>query len=143
VSDALPVVLGDRARLVQVFKNLLDNALKFRSGADLVIKVEARPPVDGQAVLVVRDNGIGIDPRHRDRVFGLFEKLDPRAEGAGVGLAVIRRIVESHGGRVWLESEGSGAGTSACLTLPLGGSAVAEARPAEARPTEAAERPRG
>jgi signal transduction histidine kinase len=132
VAGGLPVVFGDRARLVQVFQNLLDNAVKFAAGAKApFVAVEARPPVEGKAVLVVRDNGIGIEARHRDRVFGLFEKLDPRGEGSGVGLTLVRRVVESHGGRVWLESEGKGAGTSACVTLPLAGPAVAALAPTE------------
>jgi signal transduction histidine kinase len=84
-------------------------------------------------VVVVRDNGIGIEARHRDRVFDLFEKLDPRAEGSGVGLAVVKRIVESLGGRAWLESEGKGRGTTACVELPLAAAPVAA-------PTEEAER---
>jgi PAS domain S-box-containing protein len=122
VAAELPVVFGDRARLVQVFQNLLDNATKFAANAaEPLVTVEARPPVDGKAVLTVRDNGVGIEPRHRNRVFELFEKLDPRAEGAGVGLALVKRVVESHGGRVWLESEGPGSGTTACVTLPLAG----------------------
>jgi signal transduction histidine kinase len=122
VAESLPAVFGDRARLVQAFRHLLDNAMKFAAGAaEPLVTVEARPPVEGKAILVVRDNGIGIEPRHRDRVFGLFEKLDPRAEGAGVGLALVKRVVESHGGRVWLESDGRGAGTAACVTLPLAG----------------------
>jgi PAS domain S-box-containing protein len=125
VMGPLPVVFGDRARLVQAFHNLLDNAMKFAAGAaEPLVTVEARPPVEGKALLVVRDNGIGIEPRHRDRVFDLFEKLDPRAEGSGVGLPVVKRVVESHGGRVWLESEGPGAGTAACVTLPLADPAV-------------------
>jgi signal transduction histidine kinase len=133
VSGALPVVFGDRARLVRVFQALLDNALKF-AGAPPCVTVESRPSLDGRAVLVVRDNGIGIEARHRDRVFGLFEKLDPRAEGSGVGLAVVRRIVDSLDGRVWLESEGSGKGTAACVELPLAGAQ---------EPTGAAGRPPG
>jgi PAS domain S-box-containing protein len=137
VAGSLPVVFGDRARLVQVFQNLLDNAIRFAGSAPApLVTVEARPSADGQAVLVVRDNGVGIAPRHRDRVFDLFEKLDPRAEGSGVGLALVKRIVESHGGRVWLESEGQGAGTAACVSLPVAG-ATAPAAPA---PTEAAGR---
>jgi signal transduction histidine kinase len=139
VAPGLPVVFGDRARLVRVFQALLENAFKFAgSGPGAVIGVESRPPFDGKAVLVVRDNGIGIEARHRDRVFGLFEKLDPRVEGAGVGLAVVKRIVESLGGRVWIESEGRGKGTAACVELPLA------AAPAGApEPTEAAGRLRG
>jgi len=137
VAGPLPVVFGDRARLVQVFQNLLDNAVKFAAtAAEPLVVVEARPAVDGQAVLVVRDNGIGIEPRHRERAFDLFDKLDPRAEGSGVGLAVVKRIVESHGGRVWLESEGQGAGTAACVRLPL-------AAPVTQEPTEVAGRRRG
>jgi signal transduction histidine kinase len=74
----------------------------------------------GERVFFVRDNGIGIDPRFRDRVFGLFEKLDPDSEGSGVGLALIKRIVDQHNGRVWVESEGKGKGTTVCFTLPEG-----------------------
>jgi len=133
VAGSLPVVFGDRARLVQVFQNLLDNAVKFAGSAEApLVTVEARPPVEGKVVLVVRDNGIGIEPRHRDRVFGLFEKLDPRGEGSGVGLALVRRVVESHGGRVWLESDGKGTGTAACVTLPMAEPAAAAPAPAEA-----------
>lgn len=137
MAESLPVVFGDRARLVQVFEKLLDNAVKF-SGAsgEPVVSVEAGPPVGGMAVLVVRDNGIGIEPRHRERVFGPFEKLDPRGEGSGVGLAMVKRIVESHGGRVWLESDGIGEGTAACVTLPLAEPAARRA----AEPPAAAER---
>jgi signal transduction histidine kinase len=125
VAGPLPVLFGDRARLVQVFRNLLDNAIKFAGGAaEPLVTVEARPPLEGKAVLAVRDNGIGIEPRHRDRVFDLFEKLDPRGAGSGIGLAVVKRVVESHGGRVWLESEGRGAGTTACVTLPTAAPAV-------------------
>ena len=136
VVGSLPVVFGDRARLVQVFQNLLDNAMKFAAGAaEPLVTVESRPSAEGKAVLAVRDNGIGIEPRHRARVFDLFEKLDPRAEGSGAGLALVKRVVESHGGRVWLESEGLTRGTTACVTLPLAGP---EAGAPE--PTAAAER---
>ena len=136
VAAALPVVFGDRARLVQAFDRLLDNAVKFADSAgEPLVTVEACSPNEGMAVLVVRDNGIGIDPRHGERVFDLFEKLDPRAEGSGVGLAMVKRIVESHGGRVWLESKGTGAGTAAWMTLPLAGpgAGLTEATAAAAR----------
>jgi signal transduction histidine kinase len=66
----------------------------------------------------VRDNGKGIEARFRDRVFGLFEKLDADTEGSGVGLALVKRIVDLHHGRVWIESEGEGRGTTVCFTLP-------------------------
>jgi signal transduction histidine kinase len=130
VEPELPVVFGDRARLVQVFHNLLDNALKF--GAGRPVSVGARACEDGRALVVVKDGGIGIEPRHRERVLDIFERLDPRGEGAGVGLAVVKRILESQGGRVWLESEGPGAGTAACVELPLEPAAT----PAPARRAE-------
>ena len=132
VEGSLPVVFGDRARLVQVFQNLLDNAMKFGEGRR--VRVLARPPVEGRVVLAVQDEGLGIDPRHSDRMLDVFERLDPRGEGTGVGLAVVKRIVESHGGRVWLESEGLGHGTAACIELPLDPPGDPGAKPGAGRP---------
>jgi PAS domain S-box-containing protein len=118
VAEGLPTVWGDRARLVEVMQNLVDNAAKFMGDqrhprVEIGMREQA-----GERVFFVRDNGIGIDPRFRDRVFGLFEKLDPDSEGSGVGLALIKRIVDQHHGRVWVESEGKGKGTTVCFTLP-------------------------
>jgi len=113
-----PVVLhGERGRLVEVFENLIDNAVKFMGdqSAPLVrIGIEPGDP----PVLFVADNGAGIDPRHKDKLFGLFEKLDPGTEGSGVGLALVKRIVETHGGNVWALSEGLGRGAEFRFTLP-------------------------
>ena len=70
-------------------------------------------------VLTIRDNGIGIEPRYHEKIFDLFERLDPEGlESTGVGLALVRRIVEFHGGRIWVESEGHGKGSTFCLELP-------------------------
>ena len=81
------------------------------------IEIGARRDAE-ETVLFVRDNGRGIESRFLERVFELFEKLDPGAEGTGVGLALVRRIVEAHGGRVWAESDGPGRGATFCFTLP-------------------------
>jgi signal transduction histidine kinase len=70
-------------------------------------------------VFFVKDNGIGIDPRFQKRIFNLFEKLDGKTEGSGAGLAIVRRIIEVHGGRIWVESEGEGKGSTFCFTLPV------------------------
>jgi signal transduction histidine kinase len=120
IQPDLPLVRGDRTRLLEVLQNLIENAVKFRSGqGEPVVEVGSRPGPDGPVVFV-RDNGIGIDPRYHDRVFALFERLDPRVEGTGVGLALVKRIVEVHGGRVWVESDGAGRGSTFCFTLPPG-----------------------
>ena len=111
IDEPLPVVRGDRQRLVELVQNLLENAAKFMGDRkDPEVRIGARDEGAGagQVTLFVRDNGIGIDPAHHGRVFELFHRLDPRVEGTGLGLALARRIVETHGGRIWLESAGVG-----------------------------------
>ena len=121
IAPGLPVVLGDRVRLVEVVQNLVANAARFMGA-------EPRPRVvigsrggaaEGQALVFVQDNGIGIDPRFHEQVFRLFDKLDPKSPGTGVGLALVKRIVEVHGGKVWVEASGADHGTTFCFTLPL------------------------
>jgi signal transduction histidine kinase len=121
VEGALPVVRGDRRGLVTLLQNLLDNAGKFMGGQrEPAIWIGARE-VDSaaQAVLYVRDNGVGIEAAHQERVFELFHRLDPLVEGTGLGLALARRIVEAHGGRMWVESEGPGRGATFVFSLAL------------------------
>jgi signal transduction histidine kinase len=118
VSPDLPVVYGDRLRLREVLENLIENAIKH-SGAQEHLRIEiGTRKQDGQAIIFVRDNGMGIDPRYHNRIFNLFEKLDLNVEGAGIGLALVKRIVEWHGGRVWVESKGLGEGSTFYFTIP-------------------------
>lgn len=126
VTDVPVTLQGDRARLLEVFQNLLDNAVKFAGPSQPRIEIGVER--GEEPVIFVRDHGAGIDPRHLDRLFGLFEKLDPESEGTGIGLAVVRRIVEVHGGRIWAESEGPGKG--ACFRFTLAGTRT----PPEERP---------
>ena len=118
IEEGLPTVWGDRTRLLEVVQNVLDNALKFMGDqAHPRVEVGARPDAGGP-VFYVRDNGKGIDHAFRERVFGLFEKLDQTSEGTGIGLALVKRIVGLHGGRVWVEDGEAGRGTTVCFTLP-------------------------
>lgn len=125
----LPTVQVDRVRLAEVLQNLLSNALRYSPGFAPVVEVGAArvvPPDGATAVeaVYVRDHGIGIPPEQQEEVFGLFCKLHGSGrygEGAGVGLAIARRIVERHGGRLWLESEGTGRGSTFWFTLPAPG----------------------
>jgi signal transduction histidine kinase len=149
IAEGLPTVLGDRRALVQVFQHLIDNAVKFSADVDeprIAVEVSALTATD--ATIVVRDNGRGVDPVHRERVFGLFERLDPAVEGSGVGLAVVKRIVGLHGGQVGLTSRGAGEGTEVWTRLPVPpksatvdavGATRGASRPSERR-TRAAER---
>ena len=116
----LPAIYGDRQRLTEVLQNLIDNAAKF-------IGDQPEPRIEigrcgedaerGDPLFYVKDNGMGIAPEYRVRVFGLFNKLDARSEGTGIGLALVKRIIEFHGGRIWVESE-AGKGSAFCFTLP-------------------------
>ncbi|MDW7711908.1 MAG: ATP-binding protein [Deferrisomatales bacterium] len=117
--DPLPAVPGHPTELVQLFQNLVGNALKFRGGEPprVHVGVEEHP---GEWVFAVRDNGIGIDPADRERIFRLFERLWGASEypGTGIGLAICRKIVETRGGRIWVEESEPGGGTTFRFTVP-------------------------
>jgi signal transduction histidine kinase len=118
VQENLPVVHGDHPRLVEVMQNLIDNAAKFSIGQpDPQIEIGAGKKSD-EHVFFVKDNGIGIDPAFHEKIFGLFNKLDPKGDGTGVGLTLVKRIIDVHGGRIWVESDGKGNGCTFCFTLP-------------------------
>jgi len=117
VGSGLPIIEGDRARLVEVMQNLLDNAAKFtRGNTNPLIEVGCHQEGEMQ-IFFVKDNGIGIEPQYHDKVFDLFDKLDPNSEGTGIGLALVKRIVNVHDGEIWVESKGKDKGTTFCFTL--------------------------
>ena len=121
IAPDLPVMYVDRLRLVEVLQNFIDNAVKHMGRqSEPCIEIGARQ-VNGEDVYYVRDNGIGIEPRYHENVFGLFNKLDKASEGTGVGLAIVRRIIEVHGGRVWVESKGKEKGSTFCFTIAKNG----------------------
>lgn len=113
-----PEVLADRKKLVEALINLVDNSLKYGcSGAAPKVEIGFRG--DGQeTVFYVRDNGAGIDPRHHHKIFDLFYKVNSNSRGTGAGLAIVKRIIGAHGGRIWVESE-LGRGCTMCFTLSL------------------------
>ncbi len=117
VAEELPLVYGDRARLVEVVQNLVDNAAKFMGNQPRPLIKVGMQKEEGEQVFFVRDNGIGIAPQYHEKVFGLFDKLDPQSEGTGIGLALAKRIVEVHGGRIWVESDGPGRGSTFYFSL--------------------------
>lgn len=104
--EPLPVIKADEAQMVQIFQNLIDNAIKFRGKEPPIIHISAKQE-ESDWIFWVKDNGIGIDPRYFDRIFLIFQRLHNRNKypGTGMGLAIVKRIVESYGGRVWIESE--------------------------------------
>ena len=118
VQPGLPEAFGDARRLQEVWQNLVENALKF-SATDRAPEIEIGCKAAGkETAYFVRDRGCGIELRYHERIFGLFNKLDNRSEGAGIGLALAQRIVEFHGGKIWVESAGAGQGATFCFTLP-------------------------
>ncbi|MBA1343073.1 MAG: Methanogenesis regulatory histidine kinase FilI [ANME-2 cluster archaeon] len=118
VSEDFPAVHVDRIKIVEVLVNLIENSINYMGD-------EPHPKIDigyrtddGETVFFVRDNGIGIDPESHEKVFELFCKLDRGTKGTGAGLAIVKRIIEVHEGRIWIESE-KGAGCMVCVTLPV------------------------
>ena len=116
--DKLPTVRADGTQLLRVFQNLMDNAIRFRSDQPPVVHVGAQEQA-GHWLFSVRDNGIGIDPQHSERVFRIFEHLHGKGKypGTGIGLAICKKIVERHGGRIWMDST-SGQGSTFLFTIP-------------------------
>lgn len=120
LHEPLPVIHADPSQMSQVLQNLIGNALKFsRDGVSPVVRITARQKAD-EWIFSVSDNGIGIDPELFGKLFNLFQRLHPpdKYPGTGVGLAVTKKIVERHGGRIWIESE-PGRGSSFLFSLPL------------------------
>jgi len=117
IQPNLPIIYGDRQRLIAVLQNLLDNAAKFM-GDQINPCIEiGQHGEHGNPAFFVKDNGIGIAPEYHERIFGLFNKLDPNVEGTGIGLALVKRIIEFHKGRIWVESK-LGEGSTFYFTLP-------------------------
>jgi len=119
IAPDLPDVFVDHTRIREVLVNLIENAIKFR-GDQPVPTIEIGMRCDErEPVFFIKDNGIGIEEPYTKRIFVLFEKLDAKTEGTGVGLAIVKRIIEVHGGKIWAESPGRGLGSTFSFTLPV------------------------
>jgi signal transduction histidine kinase len=118
--EPLPTICGDEVQLIQLFQNLIANAVKFHGQEPPRVHISARRQ-DGEWVFAVRDNGIGIAPEQQKRIFSIFQRLHHRSEypGTGIGLAICKKIVERHGGKIWVESE-VGRGATFYFTVKKG-----------------------
>jgi PAS domain S-box-containing protein len=120
IQPGMPSVYGDRRRLVEVLQNIVDNAAKFMGTQTRPhIEIGQDGEMEGKPIFFIKDNGLGIEHEHLDRIFGLFNKLDANSEGTGIGLTIVKRIIEVHDGKIWVTSE-IGRGSTFFFTLPTG-----------------------
>ncbi len=120
IPDDLPVVHADLSRFIEIFQNLFDNAVKYMGDqTQPLVKISVRHNDNAETICCVSDNGMGVAEKYHGKIFGVFEKLNSNIEGAGIGLTLIKRIIDAHGCRIWVESEGAGKGSTFCFTLPL------------------------
>lgn len=118
LADKFPRVYADRSRIKQVLTNLIQNSIKYRDKT-VPLKIEIGYDDSGnEVVFFVRDNGLGIDASDAEKVFALFYRSTADGEGSGIGLAIVKKIIEAHGGRIWVQEGQSGKGTTMCFTLP-------------------------
>ena len=118
IDEDMPQYWGDSLRLSEVFQNLIENAVKFM-GDQPAPRIEISAESGGDMLTcMITDNGIGIHPSYHDRIFNLFERLDPQIEGTGIGMTLVKRIIEAHGGTITIESEGETTGCRVIFTLP-------------------------
>lgn len=118
VEPNLPPVYGDRQRFTEVLQNLIENSAKYIGDQrEPHVNIGLAGEEDGKPIFYVKDNGMGIDPKYHEQIFGLFNTLEPNGDGTGIGLTIVKRIVEIHGGRIWVESQ-LGEGATFCFTLP-------------------------
>ena len=118
LPDTDLMLFGDRSRICQLWQNLIENAIKYNHEEGTPhIELGVRQS-NGETVFYIKDNGLGIDSQYHGKIFGVFDKLDPKSPGAGLGLSMVQRIVETYGGRIWVESDGIGTGSCFFFTLP-------------------------
>lgn len=119
IQSNMPTIFADRQRMIEVAQNLLDNAMKF-SKQDVAPEISVRATIDADHIICcVKDNGIGIRQEYQDKIFGLFDRLDHAYDGTGIGLSLVKRIIDVHNGSLTVESDGDGKGAIFCFSLPV------------------------
>ncbi|MBS4012939.1 MAG: PAS domain S-box protein [Bacteroidetes bacterium] len=117
IEPNMPDAYGDRSRIGEVWQNLIENAVKFCGKDNPEISLGSYTDEKNRQLFFIQDNGVGIEKQFHDKIFGLFNKLDPKTEGTGVGLSIVKRIIEIHEGEIWCESDGKGKGTRFVFSL--------------------------